>query len=221
MRLTPPSNDDSLSRYLQTAATFAVSVFVSAAAAEGVAATPPIATALPALAMGVATAAALPPCYRLLSPPPPVGDSAAMLRLPPLTILPTTAKVAVLGGSDAEGGIPSPLLCHTLTARNLKVTPVVCYQRLPAAADASLADDIANGGIAAAVAYSGDTLRFMLAMVAPNNNGLRRLPLFVVHDNIAAAARREGFTQISVVRENDAVMATKIAVAIGVKYAGT
>lgn len=213
----PPTNDDSLHRYLQAAATFSVAVFVSAAAAERVAAEPPNAApkgGLPALAVGAATADALPPCYRLLAPPPPIGDSTALLQSPPLARLMQTAaavKIAVLGGNGGDGGSPSPPLCAALAARGAKVTPVVCYQRTAAAADGELAAAGANGNIAATVAYSSDTLRFMLAMVAPNNDWLRQTPLFVIHDHIADAARQAGFTKIIMVKGDDATMAAQIA----------
>lgn len=195
MHITAPPSEESLNGYLAEAARFDLSIFVSQEAAQRVAARLPAEDAppaLPALAVGSATAATLAPRYRLLQPPPATGDSSQLLQAVP----PPCKKIAVLGGTDENNTPPAPPLCAALKARGCAVAEVVCYQRQAAAPDAELAARGQSGGIDAAVAYSGDSLRYMLHMTAPDNGWLCRLPLFVIHSNIADAARALGFSQV-------------------------
>lgn len=162
---------------------------------------------LPALTLGASTAAALPAAYRLLTPPSAaVADSRALLRLP---FLQSPGAVAVLGGADERGKMPSPLLCRVLARRGAAVSPVPCYVRRPAPKNAELSALGRGGEITAAVAYSADTLRFMLRMLAPENNWLLHCPLFVIHQNIARTAARLGFRRIIIADTAD--MAQRIA----------
>ena len=52
----------------------------------------------------------------------------------------------------------------------------------------------------------------MLAMTAPDNGWLRRIPLFVIHPHIADGARVEGFRDVRVVEDGDLVRAVAEAV---------
>ena len=201
-----------LSIYYRDIRRFAASIFVSGEAARRIAAgLPADAGDLPALTLGASTAAALPAAYHLLTPPSAaVADSRALLRLPFLQSPP--GAVAVLGGADERGKMPSPLLCRVLSRRGAAVFPVPCYVRRAApknAANAELSALGRGGGVAAAVAYSDDTLRFMLRMLAPDNGWLLRCPLFVIHQNIARTAARLGFRRVVVADAAD--MARRIA----------
>lgn len=194
MHIEDLADESSLSAYLAEAENFAVSIFVSREAAERVAARLPAGAALPALAIGEATAAALPPRYRLLAAAEEIGDSCTLLQSPVLQHC--RGRVAVLGGTDAANTPPSPPLLGALRARGDTVLPVICYRRIAAAADAQLMQRGNSGEVHGAVAYSSDSLRHMLQMTAPHNAWLKRLPLFVIHANIAASAREFGFDEV-------------------------
>ena len=210
LQISTIADEAALSEYFSDITRWSVSVFVSAAAAEIIGKRlPSTAAHLPALAVGSKTAEALPNAYRLLASPLEDGDSQALLRLP---VWEETTDIAVLGGAAANGAPPSPLLCNTLARRSYTVLAVACYTRLPAAFDGTLVARGQAGGIDAAVAYSTDTLRFMLEMTAPDNDWLRCLPLFVIHDNIKRAALRLGFARVTVV--SDAKMAQCICQAL-------
>lgn len=207
LEITALDDDTVMQHYLKTATDFALSIFVSADAAERIAKALPVAAELPpmaALAIGVQTARALSPRYELRNAPTAaISDSAALLQLPILRQPPE--RIAVLGG----GASPSPQLCDTLRRRGADVVAVPCYERRACSASPALLAAAERGDLDAAVAYSADTLRFMLAMTAPHNDWLRRLPLFVIHANIAEQATAWGFHRVLV---NDAAdTATAVA----------
>lgn len=237
-------NTPSFTAYLKNPARHALSIIISPEAAaqltralsphggsaEGAATTatnavpalPP--AALPALAIGAATAAALPPCYALQSAayktettagkeppddcsdnssdsdnspdnPGEIGDSERLLSLPLLAS--RLGSIALIGGASVQTPSPAPALAAALVARGNTVTPVICYRRAPAAPNAALSAKGRAGQIHAAVAYSTETLDGMLAMTAPHNGWLKALPLYVIHRNIAAAAAARGFHNIT------------------------
>lgn len=196
--------EEALARYAAEVAAFDASVFVSRAAAARVAAFwaggggpggEAAGGALPALAIGRATAAALGPRYVLLRDADGVGDSR---RLAAEVMAVGCARVALLGGTDEAGARPAPALAAALREEGVAVAEFVVYRRVAAAPDAVLRARGRAGEIAAAVAYSGDSLRAMLAMTAPDNDWLRCLPLFVPHVNVAAVAEGLGFCRVLV-----------------------
>ena len=142
------------------------------------------------------------------------GDSATLLTLPALqSAAIADKKIAVIGGSDPHNG-PSPPLCAALRARGADVSAIAVYHRrasppLPTNHDLLLLAD--SGALCAAVAYSSDTAQQMLAITAPDNDWLRHLPLFVIHPNIAAAAKKMGYLHPQLAPPAAADMAAAIA----------
>lgn len=194
MDIGEPPDAAPLASYLATLSSFALHVFVSREAASRVAAQLPAGQAiLPALTIGAATAAALSPRYQLQRRSPTISDSHQLLQLPLLQQ--PRGRIAILGGCDDDGTPPAPLLGESLRQRGNDVLSVPCYCRRPAV-NSELPALGQQGGIDAAIAYSSDSLRFMLQMTAPDNNWLRQLPLFVIHPNIAATAQTLGFQQV-------------------------
>ena len=207
MDITAPANNESVERYLRQVERFAVSIFVSAEAARRIGEQLPAGETLPAVAIGHKTAAALAQRYRLLLPEEDtspaaqtITDSDYMLTRPLLQK--PMGNIAILGGSDSNGTPPAPVLLQTLRKRGNDVLAVSCYLRLPAANSDTLAAAGQRGDIDAAIAYSGDSLRYMMQITAPDNDWLRALPLFVIHPNIAAAARQLDFQDITVAVDN-------------------
>ena len=193
IRIIHTPETPSVNAYLQQPERFEVSVFISAEAALGVTTRLPDGDPLPTLAIGEATANALPHRCRLLLPATPLSDSRSLLSLAPLT---SPQHVAVLGGADRSHPIPAPFLCRTLKARGATVLPVVCYRRYYLPADATLSSLGQHGHIHGAVAYSTETLTAMLRMTQPDNQWLRQHPLFVIHPRIKENALHYGFQQV-------------------------
>ncbi len=198
------ADESALESYLANIDDYTASVFVSREAVTRVAQRLSAATTaptFPALAIGSETAAALPPCYQLLQPASTtISDSRYLLQAEALQG--TGGNIAILGGSDEANTPPAAWLCEALVARGHRITAVPCYCRHAAAANATLAAQGQAGEIDGAVAYSGDSLRFMLQMTAPHNDWLRVLPLFVIHANIATTAAALGFSQVVPVEQN-------------------
>lgn len=213
MQIAAPADSKAIERYLQQVEIFAASIFVSAEAARRLAERLPAGAPLPALAIGNKTAAALSPRYRLLMPADTVNDSEHLLNSPLLQK--PLGEIAIIGGSDGNNTPPSPALLQTLRERGNSVTAVSCYRRLPATDGAALATARGAGGIDAAVAYSSDSLRYMLQMTAPDNDWLRALPLFVIHANIADTARQLGFQEVIVAGDDNIIRMLRQRLIVG------
>lgn len=207
--LTDSADRAALGAYAADLQNFAASVFTTAEAARRVGAffaaapLPPAARNPPALAIGRATAEAVPVIYRLLETPKAVWDSGALLRLPHLQADKIRdAAVAILGGKDSKP--PSPRLIDGLRERGGKAQFIPCYERR--AANAAAAGEInalrQSGELVAAVAYSADSLRYMAQMLAPEK-WLENFPVFVIHPNIARVAKEAGFTKIFTAKPKD------------------
>ena len=203
MHIADVPGDSTLATYLAAAETFAVSIFISQEAAARTAARLPAGTSLstlPALAIGAQTAAALHPRYHLLAAAAEVGSSEDLLQSAALRAC--RGRIAIVGGTDEADAAPAPQLLTALRERGDEVLPVVCYRRTAAAADAQLSQRGKSGQVQAAVAYSSDTLRYMVQMTAPDNDWLKDIPLFVIHANIAATARDFGFREVHCISSN-------------------
>ncbi|MBE8158605.1 MAG: uroporphyrinogen-III synthase, partial [Betaproteobacteria bacterium] len=198
---------------------FDLAIFVSEEAVYRLQKLPPAKGApLPALAVGPATLKTLAKIPGFAAEDAPAGDGEALLKLPQLRAVNIeNKKIAVLGGIDG-GGLDSlsPQLCRALRNRGAAVFPIAAYRRLPPsasdiAAAAEIAQLVANRTLRAAVAYSGETAAAMLKMVAPNAALIKRLPLFVIHPRIAAAAKKMGYENVRCAPAAAAEMVRQIA----------
>lgn len=200
---------DSLHSYLNHITDYRLSIFVSANAARAVAdamadtkadtadKTPP---SLPAIAIGRATAAALPACYQLTLPADDaIADGQQLLarlgQLPPLAP-PRASKIAIIGGAGPNSPIPSPALTADLQQQGHLVDSIITYQRCPLPPHPTITQLGERQQIAAAIAYSTDTVHAMLKMCSPSQQWLLQTPLFVIHSNIAHNARQLGFKKV-------------------------
>ena len=168
-----------------------LAIFVSA---EAAARQPSPRNPAPALAIGKSAADALPANFALAAPP--ARDSAELAALPILQNI-AGKNIAVLGGVSDATPTPSPPLCAELAGRGANVFPISKYRRDPAPPDDGELSRLAESGVLrAATAFSAETLAAMLRLTAPQNEWLRRLPLFVHHRAVARSAAEMAFSDI-------------------------
>ena len=192
MRIVEVEDKDALDMFLSRRQHADMAIFVSEEAVRRCRKMTTAAAPLPAFAVGAATSAALSTLPAFNNVGTGEGDSESLLRLSSLQEV-KGQTIAVVGGVNEDGGGLSPPLCEALQKRGANVWKVAAYCRLPALPNAELITSGNSGELSAAVAYSGDTAAHMLAMVLPDNDWLLRLPLFVIHPNIAAAAKSMGY----------------------------
>jgi len=127
-------------------------------------------------------------------------DSEGLLALPDFADV-AGRRVVVFRG---EGG--RELLGDTLTARGARVEYAECYRRARPDSDAqALLRLWARGGIDAIVVTSSEGLRNLFDMVGRlGQQWLRRTPVFVPHERIAAAGRELGLASVVVTEAGDA-----------------
>lgn len=169
---------------------------------------------LPALAIGETTFAAVEKIAAFAAIRAPAGDSDALLRSPHLRAKTIAGKkIAVVGGmSGNDINSLSPTLCDTLRKRGAEVFCAVAYHRIPAPKDdAKIAFHCESETLRAAVAYSGDTAANMAAMGGMHHAHILRLPLFVIHRNIAAAAQKTGYSNVHIAAPDADKIAAQIA----------
>jgi uroporphyrinogen-III synthase len=138
------------------------------------------------------------------------SDSEALLRRPELQAERIRGRrVAIFRGNGGR-----ELLGDTLTGRGARVERVECYRRdKPEVETAPLLGQLAAGAVDAIIVSSSEGLRNLCEMLgAGAAERLRRLPLFLQHQRIAAEARRLGFTLIvSAASGDDGLLAGLIA----------
>ena len=170
-----------------------LAIFVSA---EAAARQPSPQDSVPTLAVGKSAADALRSGFELAAEP--VRDSAELAALPLLQAQKIRGKnIAVFGGVSDAAPTPSPPLCTELSGRGANVFAIANYRREPAPPDDGELSRLAGSGVLrGATAFSAETLRAMLRLTAPQNQWLRRLPLFVHHDAVARSAAEMAFSDI-------------------------
>ena len=222
LRLLAAKDSKPLKQFAARPQNFDIAIFVSEEAAyriQNIQKTPPAKnTPLPAFAVGPATLKTVAAIPSFAAQNAPAGDGEALLRLPQLqTKNIKDKKIAVVGGiSGEDSNSLSPFLCGELRARGAAVFLIAAYRRLPPSAAetagmAKIGELAANRTLRAAVAYSGGTAAAMLQMTAPNNAWLKRLPLFVIHPQIAAATKKMGYQNAILAPAEAATMALHIA----------
>ena len=127
------------------------------------------------------------------------ADSEALLARPELQAVSGQRIVIFRGVGGRE------LLADTLRGRGADVVYIECYRRRrPAADPGPLRDRVAHGALDFVVSASTESLRNLLDMVGSELvTKLAALPLFVVHQNIAEAARCLGFSRVVVTEASD------------------
>lgn len=126
-------------------------------------------------------------------------DSEALLGLPELSDVRDKAVVIFRG----EGG--RELLGSTLTERGAKVEYAECYRRVRPNGDSQqLLKGWARGEIDGIAVTSAEALRNLFDMVGTlGRHWLRKTPLFVPHERIAAVARELGIAPVIVTPAGD------------------
>jgi uroporphyrinogen-III synthase len=105
-----------------------------------------------------------------------------------------------------EGG--RELLGDTLAARGATVEYAECYRRIRPSGDSQqLLRAWARGEVHAIVVTSGEALRNLVEMVGTlGRHWLRKTPLFVPHERIAAVAAQVGIANVVVTDQGDEAM---------------
>jgi uroporphyrinogen-III synthase len=127
------------------------------------------------------------------------ADSEALLARPELQAV-TGQRIVIFRGVGGR-----ELLADTLRGRGAEVVYFECYRRSKPAVDPGpVRDRVSHHALDAVVCASAQSLRNLLDIagseVAPK---LTAVPLFVVHPNIAEAARALGFSRIVVTETSD------------------
>lgn len=215
LKILAAKNPRTLKQFAESPNRFDMAIFTGEEAAFRLQKLPPPKNAakVRALAVGPATLRALKKLPGLAPENAPAGDSDSLLAAPQLRAENIRGqKIAVLGGTTG-GGLDSlsPYLRAELQKRGALVFPVAAYRRMPPPPAPEIAALAANKTLRAAVAYSGETAAAMLAMCAPDNADVKRLPLFVIHPRIAAAAKTMGWQNAFSAPAEPAEMARQIA----------
>lgn len=189
------STNESIRNYCAALNDYDLHIIVSAAAADALRRVlPPISSPVQALTLGNETAAALPTHYECINTANEILDSKALLTLPQLAAPSEKYKrIAIIGGASNNTPQPAPHLASTLKERGFDAQAIACYRRTFLPIDNALSAQGQDGNIHAAVAYSSETLAAMCAMLAPPHDWFFHCPLFVIHKNIEAAAKKLGF----------------------------
>ncbi|PZP64817.1 MAG: uroporphyrinogen III synthase [Azospira oryzae] len=126
-------------------------------------------------------------------------DSEALLELPPLKDVAGKRVVIFRGDGGRE------LLGDTLVARGARIEYAECYRRTrPRGGAANLLRAWARNELAAVTVTSSEALHNLFDMVgALGQQWLKKTPLFVPHERIAAAARALGLDQVIVTDPGD------------------
>lgn len=177
-----------------------VVVFVSPTAVTHGA--PWIAAGAKALAVGAGTARELMRFRKDVTYPPAGADSEALLALPELANV-AGMRIAIVRG---EGG--RALLGDTLRARGAQVRTVECYRRVRPGADPA---PLLAAGIDAVTVSSGEALDNLLELAGEEGRrSLRKTPLFVPHERVAAHARTAGAREVIVAGASDGEMIARL-----------
>lgn len=126
-------------------------------------------------------------------------DSEHLLALPEMQQV-SGKRIIIFRG---EGG--RELLGDTLVARGARVDYAECYRRgIPNADSADLLHAWARGEVHAVSVTSTESLRNLFEMVGKlGRQWLKKTPVFVPHERIAAAARELGVAQVHVTAAGD------------------
>lgn len=212
IRIVAAKQRDSLNQFVARLRFFDLAIFVSEEAAHRCRDITPPNSPLPSLSVGAATFAAVKknPAFAAIETS--ADDSDSLLRLSHLQNI-AEKKIAVVGGISGEDADSlSPKLCRGLQKRGAKISRVAAYRRIPAPPDAEISRLVSEKTLRAAIAYSGDTAANMRAMLAPlQRDSFLRIPLFVIHRNIAAAAQKAGFRDVHIAPPDAEKMASQIA----------
>ena len=194
MRIVGISEKESLNMFISRERHADMAIFVSEEGVRRCRGMTSSGNPLPVFGVGAATTAALSsiPGFNIAGTG--ATDSESLLKLQLLQEV-RDKTIAVVGGVNKDGGGLSPPLCEELQKRGANVWEVPTYCRLPSLPDSGLSKLGGMGELTAAVAYSGDTASYMLEMNPSDNDWLRRIPLFVIHRNIAETAKSLGYHQ--------------------------
>lgn len=127
------------------------------------------------------------------------ADSEAFLSIPEFQDMRERSVVIFRGAGGRE------LLAETLRRRGATVAYAECYRRAKPAGDAQMLLRAWGGGeIHATVVTSREALDNLYEMVGTlGRHWLRKTPMFVPHERIAAAARESGITDVAVAPAGD------------------
>ena len=198
LEILPPADPAALQAILAYLDAFQLAIFISPSAARlGMAAVSAARTwpaALPVAAIGKGTAKVLHAqgIPQVLEPDR-GADSEHLLGLPQLQDM-AGKKVVIFRG---EGG--REMLADTLRQRGAQISYAECYRRgLPEQADpVPVLEMFSQDQIQALTVYSSETLDNLLHLLGDAGLAhLRRTPLFVPHERIAAHARELGFETV-------------------------
>ena len=167
-----------------------------------------------ALSVGSATAAAVQEISHaeLIQQPSAVSDSEQLLSLPILQAAAIRNKrILVVGGDGGDFGI-APKLCEGLQQRGAVLETLALYCRSAPQLNQNEKYFLQKHAphFKAAVAYSAETAANMLGMAQSECPHIVSVPLFVIHPNIATAAKRYGWQNPLVAPPDDAGMAKAI-----------
>lgn len=189
LEIGPPRDPSVLRDFAQRAAQFQLLIFISPNAVQfGMQALRSIPDGVRVATVGEGSARAL----RALGvasvlAPRDHFDSEALLALPALQQV-SGWRIAILRG---DGG--RELLGDTLRARGAEVDYVTCYRRSRSVLDI---EGLRAAGPDAVTLTSSEALTHLNAALSERTAELKRLPLFVPHPRIAAAARALGWQQV-------------------------
>lgn len=126
------------------------------------------------------------------------ADSEALLALPELQEM-ADRQVVIFRG---EGG--RELLDRTLALRGAEITSAVCYRRNPPTGKGvdALLEQLSGGKIDAIVVTSSEGARNLFGLPGATDL-LKKIPLFVPHERIAATAKELGAERVFVTSPGD------------------